>query len=110
MAQHYFSFYHVNFKSPDEGHSKYSVTRSIRVMNIKFSQPLDFVKGDSPQFGLDARICAMVMESEAFDFIDTPIKGVTGADVITPYAANLEYASLPHVKNVERTVQHVLGM
>jgi len=78
--------------------------------SVKRTNNLVTVEGGFPQFGVGAEICAIVMESEAFDYLDAPIKRVTGADIPTPYAANLEYLSLPQVENVVRTVKHVLGV
>jgi len=78
--------------------------------SVKKTNNLITVEGGFPQFGVGAEICAIVMESEAFDYLDAPIKRVTGADIPTPYAANLEYLSLPQVENVVRTVKHVLGL
>jgi len=80
------------------------------IESVKKTNHLITVEGGFPQFGVGAEICAVVMESEAFDYLDAPIKRVTGADIPTPYAANLEYLSLPQVENVVRTVKHVLGM
>lgn len=98
---------------------------SCEVVNLRTIRPLDTeaiidsvkkthnlitVEGGFPQFGVGAEICAVVMESEAFDYLDAPVYRVTGADIPTPYAANLEQLSLPQADNVVRTVKHVLGM
>lgn len=42
------------------------------------------VEGGFPQFGVGSEICAQVVESEAFDYLDAPVERVTGADVPTP--------------------------
>ena len=47
---------------------------------------------------------------EAFDYLDAPVYRITGADIPTPYANNLEYFSLPQVENVVRTVKKVLNL
>jgi len=80
------------------------------IRSVQKTNHLITVEGGFPQFGVGAEICALVMESEAFDYLDAPIKRVTGADIPTPYASNLEYLSLPQVENVVRTVKHVLGV
>lgn len=80
------------------------------INSVRKTNHLVTVEGGFPQFGVGAEICAIVMESEAFDYLDAPIQRVTGADIPTPYAANLEYLSLPQVENVVRTVKHVLGV
>jgi hypothetical protein len=50
-----------------------------------------------------AEIAALVMESEAFDYLDAPVERVTGADVPMPYALNLEKAALPQVRHTKST-------
>jgi len=80
------------------------------INSVKKTNKMITVEGGFPQFGVGAEVCAIVMESEAFDYLDAPVQRVTGADIPTPYAANLEYLSLPQVENVVRTVKHVLGV
>ena len=46
-----------------------------------------------------AEIAAIVME-ECFDWLDAPVKRVTGKDVPLPYAANLERLALPQVEDI----------
>ena len=52
-----------------------------------------------PQSGIGAEIAAQIME-RAFDYLDAPVKRVTGRDVPMPYAANLEKLALPTVADV----------
>jgi pyruvate dehydrogenase E1 component beta subunit len=52
-----------------------------------------------PQSGVGAEIAAQVME-RAFDYLDAPVRRVTGKDVPMPYAANLEKLALPNVQDV----------
>jgi len=52
-----------------------------------------------PQSGVGAEIAAQVME-KAFDWLDAPVRRVTGRDVPMPYAANLEKLALPTVADV----------
>lgn len=35
-------------------------------------------------FGVGSEICAQIVESEAFDYLDAPVERVTGADIPTP--------------------------
>ena len=53
-----------------------------------------------PQQGMGSEICALVMESPAFDYLDAPVERVCGADVPMPYATNLELLSVPQPTNV----------
>jgi len=52
-----------------------------------------------PQSGIGAEIAAQIMD-RAFDYLDAPVKRVTGKDVPMPYAANLEKLALPSVADV----------
>jgi pyruvate dehydrogenase E1 component subunit beta len=51
------------------------------------------------QSGVGAEIAARIME-HAFDYLDAPVKRVSGKDVPMPYAANLEKLALPNVAEV----------
>ena len=51
-----------------------------------------------------AEICAVVMESDAFDYLDAPVERVTGADVPMAYAIPLEKMSLPQVEDIVAAV------
>eukprot|EP00111_Clytia_hemisphaerica_P003949 TCONS_00011315-protein len=78
------------------------------IKSVKKTNRLITVEGGFPQYGVGAEVCAVVMESEAFDHLDAPIYRVTGADIPTPYANNLEVLSLPQPENVIRTIRKVL--
>lgn len=47
------------------------------------------VEGGFPAFGVGSEICAQIIESEAFDYLDAPVERVTGADVPTPVRITL---------------------
>ena len=90
--------------------------RSIRpldtetIMNsVKKTEHLVTVEGGWPQHGVGSEICAQLMESEAFDWLDSPASRVTGADVPMPYAENLENASIPTVQNIINVVKRQLA-
>lgn len=74
--------------------------RSIRPLDIdtikasvKKTNRLVTVEGGFPMFGVGSEICAQIVESEAFDYLDAPVERVTGADIPTPVRPCL--ASLP---------------
>lgn len=96
---------------------------SVEVINLRSIRPLDIetviksvkktnrlvtVEGGFPAFGLGSEICAQVMESEAFDYLDAPVERVTGADIPTPYAQNLEQASFPTPEIVAKVAKRAL--
>ncbi|MFM8701706.1 MAG: pyruvate dehydrogenase complex E1 component subunit beta [Hyphomicrobiales bacterium] len=59
-----------------------------------------------PQSGVGAEISAQIME-HAFDWLDAPVKRITGRDVPMPYAANLEKLALPAVSEVVEAAKAV---
>ena len=52
-----------------------------------------------PHGGVGANLAALVQE-QAFDYLDSPIQRVTGADVPMPYSKALEQAAMPHEEHV----------
>jgi pyruvate dehydrogenase E1 component beta subunit len=58
------------------------------------------------QNGVGAEIAARIME-HAFDYLDAPVRRVSGKDVPMPYAANLEKLALPSVAEVVEAAKAV---
>lgn len=58
-----------------------------------------------PQCGIGSEIAAIIMETDAFNYLDAPMERVCGADVPMPYATELEIASLPQVDDVIAAVE-----
>jgi pyruvate dehydrogenase E1 component beta subunit len=71
-----------------------TVTASVKKTNRIVS-----VEEGWPFAGIGAEIAAIVME-QCFDWLDAPLKRVTGKDVPLPYAANLERLALPQVEDI----------
>lgn len=70
----------VNLRSlrPLDRHSIIdSVKKTNRIVNVEEGWP---------QHGIGAEIAALLMESEAFDYLDAPMERVCGADVPMPYS------------------------
>lgn len=81
--------------------------RSIRPLDtvticnsVKKTNRLVTVENGWPMFGIGSEICASIFESDAFDYLDAPVQRVTGADVPTPYAENLEKRTYPSTNDV----------
>lgn len=102
---------------------KYQV--SAEVINLRTIKPLDMptviesikktnhiitVESGFPAFGVGSEICAQIMESEAFDYLDSPVERVTGCEVPTPYAKSLEDFAFPDPPTIVRTVKKVLSL
>ncbi|KAF8282330.1 putative pyruvate dehydrogenase E1 beta subunit [Trypanosoma cruzi] len=94
------------------------------VINLRSLRPLDrrtiiesimktghamTVDESFPVCNIGAEICAVVMESEAFDYLDAPMERVSCADCPTPYAKDLEAASQPQVSDVLAVARRVLS-
>lgn len=77
------------------------------VNSIKKTNRLVFVEEAWPVASLSAEI-AYHLQSNAFDYLDAPIKRVTQRDVPLPYAPNLIEESLPTVKRIIDAVREVL--
>ncbi|XP_017489748.1 PREDICTED: pyruvate dehydrogenase E1 component subunit beta, mitochondrial-like, partial [Rhagoletis zephyria] len=98
---------------------------SAEVINLRSIRPLDFetiaqsvtktshlvtVEQGWPQSGVGAEICARVIESPVFDYLDAPVIRVTGADVPMPYAKSLEANALPVAEDVVMAVKRMLNV
>ena len=54
-----------------------SVKKTNRIVNVEEGWP---------QHGVGAEIAAIIMEEDAFDYLDAPMERVCGADIPMPYA------------------------
>jgi len=69
------------------------------VDSVQNTNRLVSVEEGWPFAGIGAEMAALMME-QAFDWLDAPVKRVTGADVPMPYAANLEKLALPQADDI----------
>nr|ACO15571.1 Pyruvate dehydrogenase E1 component subunit beta, mitochondrial precursor [Caligus clemensi] len=98
---------------------------SCEIINLRTIRPLDFdtiaasvkktnhlvsVEGGWPQSGVGAEICARMMESDTFHYLDSPVVRVTGADVPMPYAKGCEERATPQANNVVSAVKKILNI
>ncbi|HUT51166.1 MAG TPA: pyruvate dehydrogenase complex E1 component subunit beta [Alphaproteobacteria bacterium] len=77
------------------------------VQSVKKTNRIVSLEEGWPYAGIGSELAAVMME-QAFDWLDAPLKRVTGADVPMPYAANLEVLALPQVENVVEAAKSVL--
>lgn len=95
---------------------------SCEVINLRTIRPIDrdtiiesvkktgrcvSIETGWPQCGIGSEISAIIMESDAFNYLDAPMERITGADVPMAYAVDLENASLPQVEDVVATVNRL---
>ena len=50
--------------------------------------------------GFGGEIVARIAESEAFDYLDAPVRRLAGLDIPIPYNRTLEYHTVPQVENI----------
>ena len=79
--------------------------RTTIIESVKKTGRVVSVEQGWPQCGVSSEIAAILMESEAFNYLDAPMERVTGADVPMPYAVDLENAALPQVEDVVAAVE-----
>lgn len=82
--------------------------REAIVKSVKKTNRLVCVEDGYPQHGVGAEICALMMESSAFGYLDAPVQRVSAWDIPLPYAQNLEQASLPQVSHIIKSVHKTL--
>ena len=59
--------------------------------------------------GFIGEIPAIISESDAFDFLDSPIYRVAGADTNIPSAKNLEKLVVPDVEDIKATIKKAVN-
>jgi pyruvate dehydrogenase E1 component beta subunit len=74
--------------------------------SVKKTNRIVSVEEGWPFAGIGAEIAAIVME-EGFDWLDAPLKRVSGKDVPLPYAANLERLALPQIEDIVAAAREV---
>ncbi|PWA63408.1 hypothetical protein CTI12_AA353750 [Artemisia annua] len=94
---------------------------NAEVINLRSIRPLDrdtinasvrktnrlvTVEEGFRQHGVGAEICATVVE-DSFGYLDAPVERIAGADVPTPYAANLERFAFPQIEDIVRATKRV---
>ncbi len=94
---------------------------NIEVVDIRSLRPLDhetivnsvkktnravIIEEDWRSYGIGAEIAAMVQE-EAFDYLDAPIKRVAGVEVPLPYSKPLELAALTGAKQLVEAINEI---
>lgn len=58
--------------------------------------------------GFGGEVAAEVIESEAFDYLDAPIKRLAGKNVPIPYCMELEKSAVPQVEDIVKAVREIV--
>jgi len=87
----------------------------VEVVDLRSLKPLDketivrsvsktgraLITHESPQTGgFGGELAAVIAESEAFDYLDAPIRRLGGRDIPIPYNRGLERATVPQVEDI----------
>ncbi len=59
--------------------------------------------------GFGGEIVARIVESEAFDFLDAPVRRLAGLDIPIPYNKTLEYHTVPQVEGIVAEARKLVG-
>ena len=65
------------------------------------------VAEESHPFCVVAAEISSEINERAFDYLDAPVKRISGADVPMPYAKNLEDLAIPNVDQIVAAVREV---
>jgi pyruvate dehydrogenase E1 component beta subunit len=76
------------------------------ITSVKKTNRVVIAEESHPFCGVAAEISAEIME-RAFDYLDAPVKRVSGVDAPMPYARNLERLALPDVEKLVAAVREV---
>ena len=83
--------------------------REAIVKSVKKTKRIVSVEEGWPQCGIGAEIAGLLMESEAFDYLDAPLERITGADVPMPYSISLEKSALPSTDDIATAIKRTLN-
>lgn len=78
--------------------------KDIIINSVKKTGKVVLVNDAHKINGYIGEISAMISESEAFDYLDAPIRRVAGEDVPTPYSQVLEEAMVPSVEKIKDAI------
>jgi pyruvate dehydrogenase E1 component beta subunit len=76
------------------------------IESVKKTNRLVVAEESHPFCGVGAEISIEVAE-RAFDYLDAPVRRVSGVDVPMPYAKNLEELAIPNVEQIVAAVKEV---
>jgi pyruvate dehydrogenase E1 component beta subunit len=76
------------------------------IESVKKTNRVVVAEESHPFCGVGAEIASEITE-RAFDYLDAPVKRVSGADVPMPYAKNLEDRAIPGVDQIVAAVREV---
>ena len=76
------------------------------INSVKKTNRVVIAEESHPFCGVGAELSAQISE-RAFDYLDAPVRRISGADVPMPYAKNLENLAIPDVQKIVEAVREV---
>jgi len=58
--------------------------------------------------GFGGEVAARIAGSEAFDYLEAPVRRLAGLDIPIPYNRELEYHAVPQVESIVREVRKLV--
>ena len=83
--------------------------KEIILNSVKKTGKVVLVNDAHKTSGFIGEISAIISESDAFDYLDAPIRRVAGEDVPMPYAQNLEFAMVPTVEKIKDAIRKTVN-
>ena len=80
--------------------------KNLIIESVKKTNRLITVEESWPFASVGSEIVSIV-QNEAFDYLDSPIKKINSADVPTPYSSVLEKLYLPQVEDIVMAIEEV---
>lgn len=77
------------------------------IASVKKTSRAVIVEEGWRSYGVGAEVAASIYEG-AFDYLDAPIRRISGAEVPTPYSKVLETAAIPNVQDVVAAARELL--
>ncbi|NYV28129.1 alpha-ketoacid dehydrogenase subunit beta [Streptobacillus felis] len=83
--------------------------KEIILNSVKKTGRVVLVNDAHKTSGFIGEISAIISESDAFDYLDAPIRRCAGEDVPMPYAQNLEFAMIPTVDTIKDAIRKTVN-
>jgi len=86
----------------------YPLDRRTIIDSVKKTGRVVIAHESPKSYGPGAELAAMICESEAFDYLDAPIKRLGGAHTPIPYNRNLEAATVPQAGDIAQAAKKLM--
>ena len=105
---HYLQYYYYYLQTINNRTLR-PLDRDAIINSVKKTHRVVTVEEGWPQCGIGSEIAAIIMETDAFDYLDAPVERITGADVPMPYAINLEKLAVPQIEDIVTAVKRTVN-